>query len=284
MSSLLCDFAEPLALECGAFIKQNFRLQMEKTWKEDNSPLTVTDTAINDLVIRRIAKKFPTHAVLAEEDNLVRDHAEYVWVCDPLDGTIPFSHGIPTCVFSLALVRNGVPTLGVVYDPFMDRLFSAEQGRGAYLKSHFLFKRATSCSPLHVSDTHYLEQGVVSIGYAHHHINLLGVIGALVEHKAIPINVCSNVYMGSLVAAGEAIGAFFSGRLPWDVAALKIIVEEAGGKVTDLWGNEQRYDQEINGAIISNGRVHDKLVELVHRHCGRQKLHAPVVFDFESLL
>jgi fructose-1,6-bisphosphatase/inositol monophosphatase family enzyme len=173
-----------------------------------------------------------------------------------VDGTIPFSHGIPICVFSLALVRNGVPIVGIVYDPFMDRMYTAEKGLGAHLNG----------APIHVSDKGDFARGLIGIGYVKNQVNLLGVIGALADEWGICVQFCTNIYMSVLVGAGEFLATFFAGKLPWDVAAVKVIVEEAGGKVTDLDGNEQRYDREINGALISNGRVHDWLLGLVKQY------------------
>ena len=106
---------------------------MDKTIKKDGSPVTKTDLAINKLVIDRVKKYFPSHGVLGEEQSNYVEKADYVWVCDPVDGTIPFSRGMPTCMFSLGLTFKGKPILGVGYDPFIDRLIFAELGKGAFL-------------------------------------------------------------------------------------------------------------------------------------------------------
>lgn len=250
-------FAQDLALQAGGIIRQNFSLNMKKEWKEDVTPLTVTDTTINNLVLEAVVAKYPSHAVLAEEKSLNKKQTKYVWVCDPLDGTLAFSHGIPTCVFSLALVYNGIPIIGVVYDPFMDRLFSAKKYAGAYLNN----------ARIHVSDQADVARGLIGIGHAWYQMDLRDVMHELVQRKGKCVDFASNVYMGSLVAAGEFLAVFFQGKFPWDVASLKIIVEEAGGRVTDFFGNEQRYDDEIHhGAIISNGHVHNQLLKLVHTH------------------
>lgn len=249
-------FAEQVAYHAGDIIRKNFCLNMAKEWKEDDTPLTATDTAINDLVLKAVATAYPHHAVLAEEGNLDKEQTEYVWVCDPVDGTTPFSHGIPTCVFSLALVHNGIPIVGVVYDPLMNRLFSAQKECGAYMNG----------ARIYVSGKMDIARSVIGIGYIWSQINLLGIIGNLIECKVTAVQFASNVYMGALTAAGEFMATVFAGKTPWDVAALKILVEEAGGRVTDLFGNEQYYDREIRGAIISNGHVHNRLVELVHQH------------------
>ena len=256
--SLIGDFAIALAYKAGAIIRDNFSLNMQKEWKEDGSPTVVTDKRINDLILREIIAQYPDDAILSEEGSLENPESEYTWVCDPLDGTIPFSHGIPTCVFSLAYLYRGIPILGVVYDPFMDRLFYGEKSCGAFLNG----------VPIQVSKKNDLPKALIGIGYAWNQINLLSAIGALIEHRAITVQFASNVYMGSLVAGGEFLAVYFGGKFPWDVAALKIIVEEAGGRVTDLQGSEQRYDQEIRGALISNGCIHDQLLTFVNARIG----------------
>lgn len=244
------DVAVDLARQAGEIMRQNFAIGMKKDWKDDNTPLTITDTRINTLVIETILKKFPTHGVLGEEEcSKDFEKAEYIWVCDPLDGTIPFSHGYPTFAFSLALTKNGESILGVVYDPMMDRLLIAEKGKGTIMDG----KKIT------VSKTDTFRQSLVST----HSDSRLGPMRTnLIAQKAWAITFNSAVYGGMLVACGEFVAEIYDYRKPWDGAALKIIVEEAGGKVTDLLGNEQRYDGPINGFIASNGVLHDKLVAL----------------------
>jgi fructose-1,6-bisphosphatase/inositol monophosphatase family enzyme len=126
------EFATGLAREAGAIMKQNFALGMAKEWKEDNSPLTITDQTINTLVLSKLRAEYPEHSIVSEEGSELTDF-EYTWVCDPVDGTMPFSHGYPTFCFSLALTHNGESILGVVYDPMCDRMFTAVQGKGAYM-------------------------------------------------------------------------------------------------------------------------------------------------------
>ncbi len=250
------EFAINLAKEAGEIIKKNFKLGMKKEWKSDNTPVTETDFKINRLVIDSVKKHFPTHSVLAEEGNNLQDGSEYTWVCDPLDGTIPFSHGIPTCVFSLALVKNGEPILGVIYDPFMDRMFFAEKDKGTFLNG----------AKVSVSKKKDLEKSVIGAGVAKR--DVFGVnkaIFPLKEEDAKVMNLLSICYMGMLVASGEFVAAIFSHTSAHDLAALKIIVEEAGGKVTDLFGKDQRYDRPIKGGLMSNGLVHKKILDIIEK-------------------
>jgi fructose-1,6-bisphosphatase/inositol monophosphatase family enzyme len=244
------EFAVGLAREAGEIMKENFSLGMKKEWKEDDSPITVTDIAINTLVLKAIQEKYPMHSFVGEEGSKVID-SEYTWVCDPVDGTVPFSHGFPTFVFSLALTRNGESILGVIYDPMMDRLLHAEKGNGAFLNG----KRITVSDNTQFNKRMFIEAGGYSV--------LPTLQNVLADEGCRILSFYSCVYAGMLVASGELAGGIYKGDKSWDAAAVKIIVEEAGGKVTDLKGEEQRYDGEINGFIASNGLIHTKLVDLI---------------------
>lgn len=249
------EFAINLARQAGAIITANFTLGMKKEWKSDNTPLTVTDVTINQLVIEAVQKNFPGHSVLAEEGSAMIAGSEYVWVCDPIDGTIPFSHGIPTCVFSLALVEHGVPILGVVYDPFMDRLYSAEKDHGAFLNDQ----------KLAVSTTTTFRNTVIGIAYWNtaQFFSYPALHNFLLKEEVKIINLMSITYMAALVASGELVATVFQGEKPHDTAAIKVIVEEAGGSVTDVYGAQQRYDQDIKGHVASNRLLHPQLIKLI---------------------
>lgn len=250
------DFAINLAKQAGEIMLKNFKVGMTKQWKSDNSPVTESDLEINTLLISEIKKHFPTHNVLAEEESSQDQSSEYLWVCDPLDGTIPFAHGIPISTFSLALVKDGKSILGVVYDPFMNRLYYAEPGKGTYLNDQ---KITISAQRDLYNSTIALE----AFSRARYHIDDLFKV---LEDKGVKtIKPCSIIYPTALVAAGELLATIFPNDTVHDAAAIKIIVEEAGGKVTDLFGNDQRYDQQIKGFIASNGLVHDQLVDEVEK-------------------
>lgn len=242
-------FALELARNAGKVIKTNFTLGMGKKWKADNTPVVETDIAVNQLVIQEVQKHFPKHGILGEEQSQFSGQ-QGVWVVDPLDGTIPFSHGIPVAVFSIAYVYDGEVQLGVIYDPFMDRMFFAEKGKGAFLNEQ----------KIHVSSAANIQNTVINIEELSG--RLAGLFGKLKPlAKVVTIGSCS--YAGTLVACGEFVGEISTVKGPHDTAAIKVIVEEAGGKVTDLAGNEQRYDQETNGHIVSNSLLHDELLTLI---------------------
>jgi fructose-1,6-bisphosphatase/inositol monophosphatase family enzyme len=238
------QFSINLAKQAGKIMLANFKGGMKKQWKKDHSPVTKTDLAINSMVIKEVKKNFPGHDVLGEEKSSRENNGEFLWVCDPVDGTVPFSHATPTFVFSLALVKNGKSILGVIYDPFMDRLFFAEIGKGATLNGKKIKVNkeglSNSVAGWGAKTMSYLKEKFPNVTFVSMHC------------------IC---YEGMLVASGEFVAAFYDHVNAHDVAALKVIVEEAGGKVTDHHGKEQRYDGKINGALISNKKVHKDLLK-----------------------
>ena len=162
---------------------------------------------------------------------------------------------IPIFTFSLALVKDGKPIVGVANDPFMNRLFFAEFGQGAFLNGKKIKVNRRG-----------LKNSAISWESLSARPNLRKLTGAL------PFALLSYVYGAVLVACGELSAAFYPWYHAHDAAAVKIIVEEAGGKVTDMRGKDQRYDREVNGCLASNGVVHARLLAIIKKHYkGRLK-------------
>lgn len=248
------EFALNIARQAGAIIKQNFLMGMEKNLKNDNTPVTETDLKVNAFLLNGVRTSFPGHNVLAEEESDMSQDSEYVWVCDPVDGTIPFSHGMATATFSLALVKNGESIMGVVYDPFQDRMFFAEKGKGAFLNDQKIFVSKTETFPGTVANCEFFNRALFDTSK----------IAAYLEmNKGVHVmSLCSFIISGALVAAGEFAFAIFPGRYAHDAAAVKILVEEAGGRVTNMLGEEQRYDRTIQGLVVSNGVLHNEIIKI----------------------
>jgi fructose-1,6-bisphosphatase/inositol monophosphatase family enzyme len=255
-------FAKALAREAGDIMRRYFRADDIGTeWKEDNTPLTVADTAVNELVIAKVKENFPDYGVIGEEDNYETDR-EMVRVVDPIDGTMPYTLGIPVSTFSLGLVdrSDGHAVLGVVYDPQLDELYTAVRGGGAFLNGR----------PIHTTAATDLKNSYLSViggGGPHHRISLYhpGAYAdlALAEGTKV-LCLYSQVYSAAKVASGDLIGSVFGYGSPWDSAAVSLLVEEAGGVVTDVHGQKRRYDDWADGCILSaNQTVHDRLLELV---------------------
>ncbi|MFA5954491.1 MAG: inositol monophosphatase [Patescibacteria group bacterium] len=247
------EFAEDFARRAGGIMRENFSLGMRKDWKSDGGPVTETDLSINSLLISEVKKRFPDHRILAEEQSDLSGSSPYTWVCDPVDGTIPFSHGIPISTFSLALTKNGESILGVVYDPFQSRLYSAVKGEGAFMDGNKMHVSTKDQLKLSAGEYEMFEMAKYDVNKLQERLTNEGV-------KLMRL--CSVVYPSVLVAAGELAFTIFPHTTAHDGAAIKVIVEEAGGKVTNIFGEEQAYDTEIEGFIASNGFLHKTLVDL----------------------
>lgn len=255
------DFAVDIAKNAGKVMKNYFDSgYYSEQYKEDNTIVTKADKEINDYLIEMVKKTYPEHSVDGEENGFGK--SSYVWVCDPIDGTAMYSRHLPVSVFSLALVIDGVSTVGVVYDPFNDSLYTAVKDGKAYCNGR----------EIHVSDISLEDKRSV----AHHDMwpnaeyNIYDVIKELGK-KTYFVGIGSIIRAGTLVAEGNFSLALFPGtdHKNCDIAALKVIVEAAGGKVTDFFGNEQRYDESINGAVISNGIVHDEVISVLKKHLNK---------------
>ena len=124
------EFAKDIAKEAGKIMMKYFKMDNGASYKCDKTIVTLADTEINSYLIKKVKETYPTHSVDGEEENFGKSN--YVWVCDPVDGTAMYARHIPVAVFSLALVIDGVSTIGVVYDVFTDNLYTAIKGQGAY--------------------------------------------------------------------------------------------------------------------------------------------------------
>ena len=249
------DFAKDIANKAGEIMLKYFDEDNGASYKFDQTIVTKADTEINHYLISKVKEVFPDHSVDGEEEQF--GQSEYVWVCDPVDGTAMYARHLPVAVFSLALVINGVSNVGVVYDPFTDNMYTAVKGEGAYRND----------VKINVNDIGLDDMKSVSNFdmWPEAEYNLFDSLKELGK-KTYFVGVGSVIRACMCVANGDFNLAIFPGtkHKNCDIAAAKVIVEEAGGKVTDLFGNEQRYDKDINGAVISNGLVHLEVVNILN--------------------
>ncbi len=251
------EFAKDIAYQAGKIMIKYFNQNNGSSYKKDKTIVTLADTEINSYLIEKVKEKYPKHCVDGEEEQFGK--SDYVWVCDPVDGTAMYASHIPVAVFSLALVINGVSTLGVVYDPFTNNLYSAIKGKGAYKNNEKI-----NVNDIELGDKKSTSNFDMWPGADY---NIYDVIKKLGK-KTYFVEIGSVIRACMCVASGDFNLAIFPGtkHKNCDIAAAKVIVEEAGGKVTDLFGNEQRYDESINGAIISNGKVHNEVVDVIEKY------------------
>lgn len=252
------SFAQKLAVDAGKIMREYFRSDAIGTeWKTDNTPLTIADTAINNLVIERVKDTFPKHGVIGEEASYEPDR-DFVWVVDPIDGTMPFSLGIPTSTFSLALVdrSNGQPVVAVVYEHHLKLLYQASRKQGVFLNG----------KKIQTSAATDLKQNYVFLWHGNHqdrtYFDKNKYLDSVTRQGGRYFVVPSFVYFASKVASGEFVGAVLDYGSPWDSAAVALLTQEAGGIVTDLDGKERRFDEFGSGCMVAaNQPILDTLIQ-----------------------
>ena len=248
------EFAKKLAHEAGAIMLEYFDNEKKEEDKADGTIVTIADKVINSLVIERLSEVFPDDGIIGEEQS----NSEYgygrKWICDPIDGTWAFVTGVPTFMFSLALVIDGVPVLGVAYDPILDKLYSATKNGGAYCNNKRIQVSQKTTSNGILAVTGSIKKMQEKNSYVKEVLSR--------EIKFVSVN--GAVFKACLVASGRCIAYIGESLNPHDVAATHIITEEAGGKVTDFSGKVLDYKKHFSDTIISNGVVHEEIIDLVN--------------------
>lgn len=245
--------AKNIALAAGEVMLTYFDEDQQIERKSDNTPVTIADKRINDLVIERLSGAFPGDGIIGEEKSTAQYGEGRKWFCDPIDGTKAYVWGVPTAMFSLGLVVDGVPVMGVAYDPFLKRMYEGVSGEGSFCNG----KR------LAVSKEE-LKGSTVAITSTAEKIRTLSYIKKLEEKGARLASFSGGVYKGCLVARAKFSGYFESGLNAHDMAALEVIVVEAGGKVSSMTGEKLDYTKPFKGALVSNNKIHQALVQIIN--------------------
>ena len=248
-------FAKQLAQNAKLISDKYYKQPMEFETKKDTSPVTIADKQINQLVIDAVQKEFPADGVLGEEASW-HDDRERLWICDPIDGTIAFSMGEACCMFSIALVVDGRPVIAVTRDLANGELFWATAGGGAYRDGQRI---SVSQRPLH--EAWLAMPNRLSLLYEYR------TVFEDLDEAAYQSNLIhGGVFKGMLIAQGFADAVVYIKLVNiWDMVAVKLIVEEAGGKFTDLKGQEHRYDKDlVGGVIVTNGTIHDDVLRITN--------------------
>ena len=251
--------AERIARAAGAIQRARYETALDVRTKSASIDLvTEVDHACEALIVEAIHAARPGDAILAEEGRGEdRAGAEWRWVIDPLDGTMNYAHGYPRFCVSIGVQRDGRGELGVVYDPLLDELFCAERGAGA----------TRNGKPLRVSPVAELGRALLATGFAYdvhqsfddnvdHFARFVKRARGLRRDGSAALDLC-------YVAAGRFDGFWELKLKPWDVAAGSLIVEEAGGRMSDFSGNPSRGDGRET--LASNGRIHEQMLALLQK-------------------
>jgi myo-inositol-1(or 4)-monophosphatase len=259
----LCEKVKAIVRETGLYInseKKNFSYQKDVEMKGHSNYVTYIDKASEKRLVSALGALLPDSGFIAEEGTSTFRGEVYNWVIDPLDGTTNFIHGLAPHSISVALMKNSEVVIGVVYEINSGELFSAIRGGGAFLNDQ----------PIKVSKNSNHQQALIATGFPYYDFSRLdNYMNAMQEmmRKASGIRRLGSAAIDlSYVACGRFEAFWETGLNPWDVAAGALLVEEAGGRVTDFnGGHNYLFGREI---IASNALYYDNFYEIVNKHLG----------------
>jgi myo-inositol-1(or 4)-monophosphatase len=247
--------AHAAASRAGALIRARYAEPSAVQFKSEVDLVTETDREAERLIVAEIVAAFPDHGIVAEESPPLAAASPYRWFVDPLDGTTNFAHGFPHFAVSIALEFEGRLVLGLVLDPVRGERFSALHGQGARLNG----------APIGVSGTSDISTALLGTGFAPDRRHRAGHYLAFVEEalqRAHCIRRAGSAALDLCYVACGRLDGYWEWQLgPWDTAAGRLIVEEAGGRVTDAEGRNHRV--EGPSTVASNGRLHPALLEMI---------------------
>lgn len=261
----LLQFAKKLAYDAGKmalmYQKKGFSVS---TKSGANDLVTDIDKICDEFITRTILTHFPDHSILSEESGVKEGTGEYKWIIDPIDGTTNFAHGLPLFCISIAVIHQGKPIIGVVEIPALGETFWGQQGKGAFI----------GMKPIHVSKVGDLSKGLLGTGFPYDRTSprykknmelfdaFYSASQGIRRFGSAALDLC-------FVAAGRFDGFWEYDLQPWDVAAGKIILEEAGGTVTNMDGST--FNPKLKNIVGSNGLVHSEMLKVIQSH-GAEKL------------
>lgn len=247
------DAAIEIAQEAGAVLREELERPPTIDYKGEFDLVTQADRRSEQVIVRRLQERFPQHAVAAEEGTGKETGSDYRWHVDPLDGTTNFAHKYPCFCVSMALARQNELLLGVIYNPVYQELFAAARGEGATFNG----------KKIHCSKVTSLKSSLLCTGFPNHKRLASPNIHYYWDFTLRSHGVRRDG-SAALDLAYVAMGRFDSfwefGLNPWDTAAGVVLVEEAGGKITDLQG--QPYTLGGPTILASNGLIHEEMVRV----------------------
>lgn len=250
------EVAKEAALKAGEAIMATLQNGFSIRKKGSIDLLTDADISAERILCESLLSEFPSDQILSEEAGNLGKSSERVWIVDPLDGTTNFAHGLQFVSVSIGLQVQGEYVLGVVYNPFLNELFEARKGTGAYLNQ----------TPIRVSETPKLQDALLVTGFPYYvkerPERVLGLFRDMVL-KAQGIRRLGSAAIDlCYVAMGRFDGFWEEGLKPWDTAAGLVILLEAGGQITDYWGKS--FDPFQDTLLASNGAIHDELLRVIN--------------------
>ena len=254
---MLKNILQKAAREAGQLMKERFNSGFRIDNKDGvNDLVTEVDHASEKLIMDIIRTEFPDHFILSEEVGEIKMDSAYKWIIDPIDGTVNYANGIPICCVSIGVEHEGKMVLGAVFNPFIDEFFFAEKGAGAFMNE----KR------IRVSEKDSVSHSCLVTGFPYTYLDSqngpLEVFSRLIR-KGVPVRRLGSAAIDLCWVAAGRFDGFYEHKLnAWDSAAGFLLVEEAGGKVTDFEGNP--YSPYQPHIVATNGKIHAELLGWVN--------------------
>ena len=223
--------------------------------KNFNDFVSEVDVAAERVIIETLKDAYPTHGFLGEESGSTSYQSDFIWIIDPLDGTTNFLHGFPQYCVSIALQHKGEITQAVIFEPNRNDLYTATKGRGAFLND----KR------IRVSKCHKLQEALIGTGFPFRDFkyldDYLNMFKSMIQ-KTTGIRRAGSAALDLAYVASGALDGFWEiGLSPWDIAAGGLLIQEAGGIVTDLSG--QTGWLESGNILVASPKIHDDMQSLI---------------------
>lgn len=251
----ILETAEALAREAGSLLREALGGVRDVEYKGVIDLVTEMDKKAEDLIVRGLRESFPDHGILTEESVETPSSSPFRWIIDPIDGTTNYAHGYPVFCVSIAFEEAGVVRSGVVFDPMQDECFSAQRGGGAFLNN----------TPITVSKTDSLDKSLLATGFPYDvrtspENNLNNFSSFALRAQAIRRAGAAALDLSN-VACGRLDGFWELKLKPWDLAAAVLIIEEAGGTITGLKGEDFGiFDGDV---LATNGLIHSEMLEVL---------------------
>lgn len=227
-----------------------FNKDLKIELKEDLTPVTIADKNTETVIKEYISSQIPDAKFVGEEFGGSYDSDNY-WLIDPIDGTAFFARGIPLWGTLITYIEHGKAVIGVSYIPFFDELLYAEKGKGAFLNE----------IPVHVSERKTIQEAFISHGSIH---KIVDKVPGFIElsKKVHKMKGIGDSYGYHLLAQGKIEAKFDGAAMPFDIAGLNLVIEEAGGKVTNFQGEPSKLSD--NNVLATNGLIHDEVVRIIN--------------------
>lgn len=247
---------ENLAIQAGAVLRQRFGQSHQVQYKSAIDPVTEVDREVEALLLEHILRRYPDHRIETEESGCFSGKNHHAWFIDPLDGTLNYAHNVPHFTVSIAYAENGILKLAAIYDPMLDESFTAVNSEGARLNGKII----------RVSTTESLERCLLETDFASDvHTN---PDNNLEEYVLFSLHAQSVRQVGSAaralcyVAAGRLDGYWNNQLSSWDLAAGALIAEEAGAKVTSMYGDPNFFKLPYS-VLAANPQIHPQMLDLL---------------------